>query len=253
MTGFSGMTDLLSSAGSTNMRVENIGAAYEAIMGDADKARAQLAFIREESDRLGLSYLDTAESAKTFFASAKDTEIEKDAKEIFLAFSEMGTALRLTQDQMQLPSSPDGRRQRRKSAQQLANARPGFKLFWDALGGLHASLDKMLERGEVTIDTLAKVAPVIRERYGAGLKAAMDSTTAAVGRLNTAWDDLMLHAGSSDALKEGVKLLTDGVKGMDSAIVGLSMNWATVRNGALALGATLLTLKGYKALTASAT
>lgn len=111
----------------------------------------------------------------------------------------------------------------------------------------------MLERGEVTIDTLAKVAPVIRERYGAGLKAAMDSTTAAVGRLNTAWDDLMLHAGSSDALKEGVKLLTDGVKGMDSAIVGLSMNWETVRNGALALGATLLTLKGYKALTASAT
>ena len=55
MTGFSGMTDLLSSAGSTNMRVENIGAAYEAIMGDADKARAQLAFIREESDRLCLS------------------------------------------------------------------------------------------------------------------------------------------------------------------------------------------------------
>ena len=256
MTGFSGMTDLLSSAGSTNMRVENIGAAYEAIMGDADKARAQLAFIREESDRLGLSYLDTAESAKTFFASAKDTEIEKDAKEIFLAFSEMGTALRLTQDQMQgvFLAISKGKVTAEELRQQLGERAPGaFKLFADALGVCTTSLDKMLERGEVTIDTLAKVAPVIRERYGAGLKAAMDSTTAAVGRLNTAWDDLMLHAGSSDALKEGVKLLTDGVKGMDSAIVGLSMNWETVRNGALALGATLLTLKGYKALTASAT
>ena len=260
MTGFSGMTDLLSSAGSTNMRVENIGAAYEAIMGDADKARAQLAFIREESDRLGLSYLDTAESAKTFFASAKDTEIEKDAKEIFLAFSEMGTALRLTQDQMQGvflaigQMASKGKVTAEELRQQLGERAPGaFKLFADALGVCTTSLDKMLERGEVTIDTLAKVAPVIRERYGAGLKAAMDSTTAAVGRLNTAWDDLMLHAGSSDALKEGVKLLTDGVKGMDSAIVGLSMNWETVRNGALALGATLLTLKGYKALTASAT
>ena len=260
MTGFSGMTDLLSSAGSTNMRVENIGAAYEAIMGDADKARAQLAFIREESDRLGLSYLDTAESAKTFFASAKDTEIEKDAKEIFLAFSEMGTALRLTQDQMQGvflaigQMASKGKVTAEELRQQLGGRAPGaFKLFADALGVCTTSLDKMLERGEVTIDTLAKVAPVIRERYGAGLKAAMDSTTAAVGRLNTAWDDLMLHAGSSDALKEGVKLLTDGVKGMDSAIVGLSMNWETVRNGALALGATLLTLKGYKALTASAT
>lgn len=260
MTGFSGMTDLLSSAGSTNMRVENIGAAYEAIMGDADKARAQLAFIREESDRLGLSYLDTAESAKTFFASAKDTGIEKDAKEIFLAFSEMGTALRLTQDQMQGvflaigQMASKGKVTAEELRQQLGERAPGaFKLFADALGVCTTSLDKMLERGEVTIDTLAKVAPVIRERYGAGLKAAMDSTTAAVGRLNTAWDDLMLHAGSSDALKEGVKLLTDGVKGMDSAIVGLSMNWETVRNGALALGATLLTLKGYKALTASAT
>ena len=260
MTGFSGMTDLLSSAGSTNMRVENIGAAYEAIMGDADKARAQLAFIREESDRLGLSYLDTAESAKTFFASAKDTEIEKDAKEIFLAFSEMGTALRLTQDQMQGvflaigQMASKGKVTAEELRQQLGERAPGaFKLFADALGVCTTSLDKMLERGEVTIDTLAKVAPVIRERYGAGLKAAMDSTTAAVGRLNTAWDDLMLHAGSSDALKEGVKLLTDGVKGMDSAIVGLSMNWETVRNGALALGAALLTLKGYKALTASAT
>lgn len=260
MTGFSGMTDLLSSAGSTNMRVENIGAAYEAIMGDADKARAQLAFIREESDRLGLSYLDTAESAKTFFASAKDTEIEKDAKEIFLAFSEMGTALRLTQDQMQGvflaigQMASKGKVTAEELRQQLGERAPGaFKLFADALGVCTTSLDKMLERGEVTIDTLAKVAPVIRERYGAGLKAAMDSTTAAVGRLNTAWDDLMLHAGSSDALKEGVKLLTDGVKGMDSAIVGLSMNWETVRNGALALGAALLTLKGYKALTSSAT
>ena len=260
MTGFSGMTDLLSSAGSTNMRVENIGAAYEAIMGDADKARAQLAFIREESDRLGLSYLDTAESAKTFFASAKDTEIEKDAKEIFLAFSEMGTALRLTQDQMQGvflaigQMASKGKVTAEELRQQLGERAPGaFKLFADALGVCTTSLDKMLERGEVTIDTLAKVAPIIRERYGAGLKAAMDSTTAAVGRLNTAWDDLMLHAGSSDALKEGVKLLTDGVKGMDSAIVGLSMNWETVRNGALALGAALLTLKGYKALTASAT
>ena len=260
MTGFSGMTDLLSSAGSTNMRVENIGAAYEAIMGDADKARAQLAFIREESDRLGLSYLDTAESAKTFFASAKDTEIEKDAKEIFLAFSEMGTALRLTQDQMQGvflaigQMASKGKVTAEELRQQLGERAPGaFKLFADALGVSTKALDKMLERGEVTIDTLAKVAPVIRERYGAGLKAAMDSTTAAVGRLNTAWDDLMLHAGSSDALKEGVKLLTDGVKGMDSAIVGLSMNWETVRNGALALGAALLTLKGYKALTSSAT
>lgn len=260
MTGFSGMTDLLSSAGSTNMRVENIGAAYEAIMGDADKARAQLAFIREESDRLGLSYLDTAESAKTFFASAKDTEIEKDAKEIFLAFSEMGTALRLTQDQMQGvflaigQMASKGKVTAEELRQQLGERAPGaFKLFADALGVSTKALDKMLERGEVTIDTLAKVAPIIRERYGAGLKAAMDSTTAAVGRLNTAWDDLMLHAGSSDALKEGVKLLTDGVKGMDSAIVGLSMNWETVRNGALALGAALLTLKGYKALTSSAT
>ena len=251
MTGFSGMTDLLSSAGSTNMRVENIGAAYEAIMGDADKARAQLAFIREESDRLGLSYLDTAESAKTFFASAKDTEIEKDAKEIFLAFSEMGTALRLTQDQMQGvflaigQMASKGKVTAEELRQQLGERAPGaFKLFADALGVCTTSLDKMLERGEVTIDTLAKVAPVIRERYGAGLKAAMDSTTAAVGRLNTAWDDLMLHAGSSDALKEGVKLLTDGVKGMDSAIVGLSMNWETVRNGALALGGALGIIKG---------
>ena len=186
--GVSGLSDLLSSGFSTNLRAENITAAYKAIYGDAEKAGQALAYVRSEADRLGQSYLDVAQSAKGFFASTKGTAIEQDAQGIYSAFSELSTLLRLTQDQTngvflalgQMASK--GKVMAEELRSQLGERASGvFQMFADALDVNTKELDKMLEKGEVGLDALVKIIPVIQERYGSALPDAINSSTAAVG------------------------------------------------------------------------
>lgn len=251
--GVSGLSDLLSSGFSTNLRAENITAAYKAIYGDAEKAGQSLAYVRSEADRLGQSYLDVAQSAKGFFASTKGTAIEQDAQGIYSAFSELSTVLRLTQDQTngvflalgQMASK--GKVMAEELRSQLGERASGvFQMFADALDVNTKELDKMLEKGEVGLDALVKIVPVIQERYGSALPDAINSSTAAVGRLNTAWDDLMLHSSSSDTLKDGIELATSAVKGLDAAMQSLSEHQDTVIAGGMALAAAYTSLKGVK-------
>lgn len=121
-----------------------------------------------------------------------------------------------------------------------------FQMFADALDVNTKELDKMLEKGEVGLDALVKIVPVIQERYGSALPDAINSSTAAVGRLNTAWDDLMLHSSSSDTLKDGIELATSAVKGLDAAMQSLSEHQDTVIAGGMALAAAYTSLKGVK-------
>lgn len=255
--GVSGLSDLLSSGFSTNLRAENITAAYKAIYGDAEKAGQALAYVRSEADRLGQSYLDVAQSAKGFFASTKGTAIEQDAQGIYSAFSELSTVLRLTQDQTngvflalgQMASK--GKVMAEELRSQLGERASGvFQMFADALDVNTKELDKMLEKGEVGLDALVKIVPVIQERYGSALPDAINSSTAAVGRLNTAWDDLMLHSSSSDTLKDGIELATSAVKGLDAAMQTLSEHQDTVIAGGMALAAAYTSLKGVKSIQA---
>lgn len=255
--GVSGLSDLLSSGFSTNLRAENITAAYKAIYGDAEKAGQALAYVRSEADRLGQSYLDVAQSAKGFFASTKGTAIEQDAQGIYSAFSELSTVLRLTQDQTngvflalgQMASK--GKVMAEELRSQLGERASGvFQMFADALDVNTKELDKMLEKGEVGLDALVKIVPVIQERYGSALPDAINSSTAAVGLLNTAWDDLMLHSSSSDTLKDGIELATSAVKGLDAAMQSLSEHQDTVIAGGMALAAAYTSLKGVKSIQA---
>ena len=267
LTGLSGLSDVLSQGFSTNLRVENIEAAFKAIEQDGKLAQEQLSFIRAEADRLGLSFLDTAQSAKFFFAASKGTEIEKDARGIFSAFSELSTVFRLTREQTdgmfvalgQMASK--GKVMAEELRQQLGEKAPGiFKIFSDALGVTTQQLDKMLENGQVGLDALAKAVPVIQQRYGSALPEAVNSATAAVGRLNTAWDDLMLHSSSSEVLKEGIDGLTSAVKAADGALSALSEHSGELLSGGLALAGAyaglaasrkLATSEGLKSVTAA--
>ena len=132
-----------------------------------------MAYVRSEADRLGQSYLDVAQSAKGFFASTKGTAIEQDAQGIYSALSELSTVLRLTQDQTngvflalgQMASK--GKVMAEELRSQLGERASGvFQMFADALDVNTKELDKMLEKGEVGLDALVKIVPVIQERYG---------------------------------------------------------------------------------------
>lgn len=260
LTGIGGLADVLGSGFSTNIRVENLDAAFKAIHDDGKEAAETLAYIRYEADRLGQSYLDMAESSKTFFASAKDSAIEEDARDIYTAFSELSTVLRLTEDQTkgvflalgQMASK--GKVMAEELRQQLGERAPGvFRLMADALGVDTGGLDRMLERGEVGIEGLSKMADLIRERFGSALPDAVNSTTAAVGRLNTAWDDLMLHASSGKMLTEGIRQATEAVKLLDAGVQALGEHQREIVSGAVALGAAYLSARGLNSRTVKGT
>ena len=229
MAGLSGISDVLSEGFSTSLRIENLDATYSAIYDGTAKAKQELAFIRAEADRLGLSFLDTADSAKMFFASSKGSSIEKDAKDIFSAFSELAVTMRLSKEQtsgMFLAlgqSASKGKLMAQELREQLGEKVPGiFRVIADSLGVTTTQLDKMLEEGKVGLDALAKAVPVIRERFGSALPEAVNSTTAAIGRLNTKWDDLMAHSANTDMLKAGINGLTGVLDMADRGVVALS-------------------------------
>ena len=250
MTGISGLSDLLKTGFSTNMRMENLDAAFKSIYSDGAKAAETLGFIRFESDRLGKSYLNMAESAKNFFASTKGSAIENDARDIYSAFTELSTVLRLTDDQTkgvflalgQMASK--GKVMAEELRQQLGERAPGvFKLMADAIGVSTEELDRMLNRGEVGLDALTKMVPLIRARFGSGLPEAVNSTTAAVGRLNTAWDELMLNAFNGEAMANSLNYATEFVKKLDEGVQKLGEHQQALVSGAVALGTAWASVK----------
>ncbi|WP_459577937.1 hypothetical protein, partial [Bilophila wadsworthia] len=75
--------------------------AYTTITGSSSAAQQQLSYLYDVSNRLGLQFQSTAESAKTFFAAGKGSSLEKDMNGIFEAVASAGAALALSQDDMQ--------------------------------------------------------------------------------------------------------------------------------------------------------
>ena len=71
--------------------------------GDTGASRYEalnMSFVREISDKLGLSFVGTVEGAKKVFAAARGTEVEKDVKQVVKAFYTMSAALSLTSDEI---------------------------------------------------------------------------------------------------------------------------------------------------------
>ena len=142
------------------LKLDSTTAAFESITGSAKAAQEQLSFIRELSDRLGLSFLDTAQSAKTIFASAESTGLGMEkAQKAFHAVATAGTALKLTTDQMnrlnlavsQVISK--GRPMAEELRQQIGEVLPGaMGLFATSIGVTGKELDKMFQDGKTTLD-----------------------------------------------------------------------------------------------------
>lgn len=194
------------------LRKENIEVAFAAIEGGAEQARARLAFLRQESDRLGLSFYDTAETAKRFFASARGTEIEEQAGEIFTAFSEMGTALKLSRQDMngvflalgQMLSK--GKVSAEELRTQLAERLPGtFQLMAKAVGVTTRELDAMLQRGEVGLDAVLKTARLIHQQFSGPAASAARGLQAELNRVDTAWQDFKAEAVKTDFLADSTR------------------------------------------------
>lgn len=219
VTGMYGITELVKSSYQASMRMDNLNLSFESIYGSSAKAGAQMDFVRKISDELGMSFTDTAEGAKKLFAAARGTEVEKDANQIFKAFSTMGAALKLTGDETnsvflavsQMISK--GKVSAEELRLQLAERMPGaVTLFAKSIGVTTKELDQMLQNGQVGLDSLRKFALEVQNTYAAGAAGASKGMQAELNRVSNAWFDLKRAFVDSKGSAEALSVVSSALK-----------------------------------------
>lgn len=203
----------------TSMRMENITLAFESVYNSAPKAAAQIKQVRNLTEELGISFAETADGAKRLFAASKGTELEADANQIYRAFSTMGAALKLTGEEMdsvflavsQIMSK--GKVSAEELRLQLSERMPGaVNLFAKSIGVTVKELDKMLENGEVGLDSLRKFAIEVEKTYSSGAKAASTGLSAELARVSNAWLDLKTAFVDTDKTADFVRDLGAAIR-----------------------------------------
>ena len=230
------------------LQMDRLSKAYTTITGSSASAQQQLSYLYDVSNRLGLQFQSTAESAKTFFAAGKGSSLEKDMNGIFEAVASAGAALALSQDDMQGAflalgqMISKGKVQAEELRGQLGERLPGaFQLAAKAMGMTTAQLDKFMADGKLTAeDLLPKLAKVMQEEFGAAAEAAAYGLQGQMNRLSTEWTRLKATILDSDSvasvfgtLAEGMKSLADNGE-IVAAVVGKGLQWAAWSAGVYA-------------------
>ena len=149
-----------------------------------------------QSKRLGLAVQQTADDYAKLLAASRGTELQGlPTEQIFLGVAEASTVLGLSQQDTsrvmkaveqiiskQVVSAEELR-------QQMGDVLPGaFKIAARSMGLTEREFNKMLSTGRIMADDfLPKFAAELRRVYGPDVQRAIDSNTAKVNRLSSAW------------------------------------------------------------------
>ena len=201
---------------------EMLGKKLQAATGSIEAAGNAQKFLRTESERLGLVFMDQVKSYSSLAAAARGTTLEgKETEKIFTAVTTASTALGLSADEtsgalraiQQMMSK--GNVQAEELRGQLGERLPGaFNMASEAMGVTTKQLNKMLEMGEVlAVDLLPKLADVLINKYGAAATEAADLTQANINRMKTAWTDLKVTI-----IEEFMPAISSGVEGLTNLI-----------------------------------
>lgn len=223
---------------------------------DNKKIAAEYEYIRQQADRIGLSFESAAKGYAKFSAAA--TLAGRDSQEIkyiFESFAEVGRVANLSADNMdgvfkaleQIISK--GTIQAEELRGQLGDRLFGaFQVAAEALKDQFPSLDKAMKEGKVTSEQLVLIAEKYKEIVGVRLADATNSLTANQARLNTTlfeFKTLVAEGGfadeyskllrslseflSSDDGKKFASDLSDGLSGIARALRWVVENAETVK------------------------
>lgn len=174
--------------------MQRLEKAYQTVFGDG--ARAQLDLIHEQTSRVGLDFVATAEAAKSFFAAGKDTTIAPELNNIFNAVTNAAGALQLSTEQTngvfialgQMMSK--GKVQAEELRGQLGERLPGaFQMAAQAMNMTTAELDKFMADGKLTAeDLLPRLADVLQNKFAAAAAQAANTAQGAINRMTSEWE-----------------------------------------------------------------
>ena len=194
--------------------------------GDIEKAGRELKFMRQEADRLGVNFETLTEQyTKFLFAANKANLTQEQSRQIFRGVTETAVANRLSNEELALSYRAviqimsKGKVQAEELRNQLGDHIPGaVQIMAAALGKSTQELDKMMEQGQLTAETLIDLANEMRFQVQGVLPQATKSLTAEVGRFQNAWTDLKREINSSglqEVMRETLVSLTRALKSAD--------------------------------------
>ncbi len=201
------------------LEMDRLQKSYRTVMGSDIGATTQLDYIYGLTQKLGLQFQSTAESAKGFFAASVGTRLENDMNDIFKGVTSAGTALSMTQEQMSgvfLAFSQIASKGKlsMEEVNQIAERLPGtFELVSKAMGVNRQEMFKMIEQGKVmSDDLLPKLGVALQEKFGDKAVEAANSAQGAVNRLSTEWEFFKSSASQTESIVQGINFVTDALK-----------------------------------------
>jgi tape measure domain-containing protein len=204
------LAGLVRGATNTAIAFEGFEIALRTITGSAEQAASELAFVRAESDRLGIGLRGATEQFMQLVAAANGTTLAGEGiRQVFTAVAEAGVVLRLDNEKLsgafnaiqQIISK--GTVSAEELRGQLGERLPGaFQIAARSLGVTTEELQKLLEDGLLpATEFLPRFAAQLRRELGGGVVEASRGARAEIERFNTALTDLQLAFASSGFLE----------------------------------------------------
>ncbi len=199
------------------IQMERLNNQMLAATGSTTLAANEMVFVRNESDRLGLSLSNQIGLYARLTAASKGTELQgKSTRDIFSAISETATVLQLSAQDTegairaieQMMSK--GNVQAEELRGQLGERIPGaFQIAARAMNVTTQELNKMLDGGKVLAsDLLPAMAEELRKTFGDNLSVAVNSATANINRFETQLFDLKVEMSENllPIFSDGIRL-----------------------------------------------
>ncbi|NVO33207.1 tape measure protein [Hymenobacter lapidiphilus] len=186
-------------------QLDSVEKTFKALTGSASAGAQEVAFLRAESNRLGLDLVPTARAYTGLFAAAKEANIPiATTRDLFSSLTTAGRVLGKSQAEVESAlraveqMMSKGTVQSQELKLQLGNALPGaFSLAAKAAGVTTKELGKMLERGQIVAsEFLPKFAAELKRAYGGGSADAAAATAANMGRIETAYKSASAKIGA---------------------------------------------------------
>lgn len=235
------------------MQIQTTMAALEAVTGSAARSAIELQFVRDVSDKAGISFSDTARSYARFLAAGQaaglnlDT-IQKSFTQTAMAAGKLHLSVEDTQGVFRALEQilSKGTVQSEELRGQLGDRFPAaFQVAAQAVGKTTVELSNMLKKGEVVSKGFVPAfTAALAKFYNIDISKNVDTLQASLGRLQNSWTFLNLAIDRSLRISNTFKVAVDALSGgMDF----LSKNMTTVMGvvGSLAgaflgLGAVML-------------
>jgi tape measure domain-containing protein len=168
---------------------EKLNTVFKVSAGSSQLAARELQFIREESNRLGLNMMSTADSYGKFLTSIKGTATEGEiGRKIFVGISEGMTALKKNADESnrvfaQVQQSMSKGKIELEDMKVIAEAGiPIFQILADAMGKSRPEIMKMMSDGKLLSNEVwPLVAEAMHKAFG---RDAQEAAKGAQGEIN---------------------------------------------------------------------